>query len=41
MVQEANEAMAAHVYTRQLYTALGVGLSSLSWRSPTMLEDFL
>lgn len=33
-MQEANEAMDANAYTRQLYTAFGVGLSSTSVRSP-------
>lgn len=43
-MQAANDATAAHVYTRQLYTAFGVGLSSLSVRRvmlPTvMMSDW-
>lgn len=33
-MHDAKEAIAAHVYTRQLYTALGVGLSSTKVRRP-------
>lgn len=38
-MHDANDATAASVYTRQLYTALGVGRSSTIDRTPMIADD--
>lgn len=40
-MQDAKDATDAAAYTRQLYTSLGVGLSSTSVRRPMMAIDDL